>query len=74
MGLNGKSRRSRSHVLFKPRGVIHPRVKAVGPEHFAMLCIDCAKNRSKIGCANSFWHSVGGRPVKIPVVAVRQTT
>jgi transposase len=54
MGLNGKSRRSRSHVLFKPRGVIHPRVKAVGPEHFAMLCIDCAKNRSKIMLADFY--------------------
>jgi hypothetical protein len=27
-----------------------------------------------LGCANRFRHSVGGRPVKIPVVAVRQTT
>jgi transposase len=54
MGLNGKSRRSRSHVLFKPRGVIHPRVKAVGPEHFAILCIDCAKNRSKIMLADFY--------------------
>ena len=54
MGLNGKSRRSRSHVLFKPRGVIHPRVKAVGPEHFAVLCIDCAKNRSKIMLADFY--------------------
>jgi transposase len=54
MGHSGKSRRSRSHVLFKPRGVIHPRVKAVGPEHFAMLCIDCAKNRSKIMLADFY--------------------
>jgi transposase len=54
MGLSGKSRRSRSHVLFKPRGVIHPRVKAVGPEHFAILCIDCAKNRSKIMLADFY--------------------
>jgi transposase len=49
-----KSRKSRSHVLFKPRGVIHPRVKAVGPEHFAILCIDCAKVRSKIMLADFY--------------------
>ena len=49
-----KSRKSRSHVLFKPRGVIHPRVKVVGPEHFAILCIDCAKVRSKIMLADFY--------------------
>ena len=54
MGISGKSRKSRSHVLFKPRGVIHPRVKAVGPDHFAILCIDCAKNRSKIMLADFY--------------------
>jgi transposase len=57
MGLNGKSRKfgkSRSNVLFKPRGVIHPRVQAVGPEHFGVLCIDCAKNRSKIMLADFY--------------------
>jgi hypothetical protein len=42
-----KSRRSRSQILHKPGGVIHPRVQAVGPQHFAILCVDCAKNRSK---------------------------
>jgi transposase len=41
-------------VLFKPRGVIHPRVKAVGPEHFAIVCIDCAKSRSKIMLADFY--------------------
>jgi transposase len=57
MGLNvkaRKSRRSRSNVLYKPRGVIHPRVQAVGPEHFAILCIDCAKIRSKIMLADFY--------------------
>jgi transposase len=34
-------------VLGKPRGVISPRVQVVGPEHFAIVAIDCAKNRSK---------------------------
>jgi transposase len=36
------------YTLQKPRGVIHPRVQAVGPEHFGILCVDCAKTRSKI--------------------------
>jgi transposase len=57
MGVNAKTknrRRSRSHVLYKPRGVIHPRVQAVGPEHFAILCIDCAKIRSKVMLADFY--------------------
>jgi transposase len=33
--------------LGKPRGVISPRVQAVGPEHFGIVAVDCAKNRSK---------------------------
>src|SRR5262249_28707037 len=44
-----KSRRkAQPHALHKPRGVIHPRVQAVGPEHFAIVCVDCAKARSKM--------------------------
>ena len=41
-------------ALHKPRGVIHPRVQAVGPEHFAFLCVDCAKARSKIMLADFY--------------------
>lgn len=44
------SKRSRSRAaafLQKPRGVIHPRVQKVGPEHFGIVCVDCAKARSK---------------------------
>src|SRR5579864_3748002 len=33
--------------LQKPRGVIHPRVQKVGPEHFGIISVDCAKARSK---------------------------
>jgi transposase len=40
-------RKSRPHVFQKPRGVLHPRVQAVGPEHFGIVCVDCAKARSK---------------------------
>lgn len=33
--------------LQKPRGVIHRRVQKVGPEHFGIISVDCAKARSK---------------------------
>jgi transposase len=39
--------RSYSSLLHKPHGVIHPRVQAVGPEHFAIIAVDPAKARSK---------------------------
>jgi transposase len=34
-------------IIDKPRGVIHPRVQAVGPEHFGIVSVDCAKARFK---------------------------
>lgn len=52
-GNTGKKRkRSRSQsfrqaVLGKASGVIQPRVQEVGPEHFGIVAIDCAKARSK---------------------------
>lgn len=43
-----RGRRSRRpDVLQKPRGVVHPRVQRVGPEHFGIVAVDCAKARSK---------------------------
>src|SRR3989442_85216 len=43
-----KPRRARrADVLHKPSGVIHPRVQQVGPEHFGIVSVDCAKARSK---------------------------
>src|SRR5438132_982674 len=43
-----KPSRSRPRqVLQKPAGVIHPRVQQVGPEHFGVVSVDCAKARSK---------------------------
>ena len=57
MSLKSKSKRarkSRSHSVHKPRGVIHPRVQATGPEHFAFVCVDCAKSRSKIMVADFY--------------------
>ncbi len=40
-------RRRRPASLAKPSGSIHPRVQAVGPEHFGIVAVDCAKARSK---------------------------
>ena len=42
------SRRSRElgHIG-KPRGLLSSRVQAVGPEHFGIVAVDCAKARSK---------------------------
>src|SRR5437870_5026421 len=37
----------RSVRVHKPRGVLHPRVQCVGPEHFGIVPVDCAKYRSK---------------------------
>src|SRR5438128_11536357 len=42
-----KSKSQAPQFLQKPSGVIHPRVKKVGPEHFGIVCVDCAKARSK---------------------------
>src|SRR6516225_9816857 len=45
-----RHKRSRSRpqqVLHKPSGAIHHRVQKVGPEHFGIVSVDCAKARSK---------------------------
>src|SRR5258706_16332681 len=42
-----RGRNRRPDVLQKPRGIIHPRVQKVGPEHFGIVAVDCAKARSK---------------------------
>src|SRR5207253_6893718 len=51
--------RRRSHprcpdVVQKPRGTFHPRVQQVGPEHFGIVSVDCAKARSKWMLADFF--------------------
>lgn len=43
----GRRRRRSSSSVHKPRGVLQPRVQQVGPEHFGIVSIDCAKARSK---------------------------
>ncbi len=43
-----------SPSVAKPRGVLHPRVQQVGPEHFGIVCFDCAKARSKFLLADFY--------------------
>ncbi len=50
MATKRNSRKSRTigpAVLGKPKGVIQARVQKVGPEHFGIVAVDCAKARSK---------------------------
>ncbi len=42
-----RRRPRRMDAVAKPRGTIHPRVQKVGPEHFGIVSVDCAKARSK---------------------------
>jgi transposase len=50
-------------ALGKPRGVLHPRVQQVGPEHFGIVCFDCHKASSKFLLADFY-----GRPLLPPTV------
>ena len=42
-----KSTGSKKRFIGKPAGQIQERVQAVGPEHFGVVSVDCAKRRSK---------------------------
>jgi transposase len=41
-------------VVHKARGAFHPRVQKVGPEHFGLISVDCAKARSKFMVADFY--------------------
>ena len=41
------SAKRRPEFVQKPQGLLHPRVQVVGPESFGVVCVDCAKARSK---------------------------
>jgi hypothetical protein len=64
-----KSGKRRPAVLGKPNGVIQPRVQAVGPEHFGIVAIDCAKARSKWMLCDFY-----GRVLIEPTVVEHQRT
>ena len=42
-----KFRGSKKRFIGKPTGQVQERVQAVGPEHFGIVAVDCAKRRSK---------------------------
>ncbi|MCO6454641.1 MAG: transposase [Pirellulaceae bacterium] len=42
-----RASQSRKRFIGKPSGQIQERVQAVGPEHFGVVSVDCAKRRSK---------------------------
>jgi transposase len=46
--------RRQTFCLLKPNGELTPRVKAVGPEHFGIVAVDCAKARSRYLLADFF--------------------
>jgi len=48
------SRPRSTQSLGKPAGVLHPRVQQVGPEHFGIVSVDCAKARSKFLLADFY--------------------
>src|SRR2546423_12161700 len=41
-------------VLQKPSGQLTPRVQAAGPDHFGLVCFDCAKARSRYFLADFY--------------------
>jgi hypothetical protein len=51
---NSKSKQRKKLNLRKPNGVIGPRVKRVGGEKFAIVCVDPAKHRSEWMMADYF--------------------
>src|SRR5262245_61327800 len=60
-----RRRKLRRHEVHKPTGALHPRVEKVGPEHFGIVSIDCAKARSKWMLAD-FFGNVLIEPVVVP--------
>src|SRR5207245_10321479 len=63
-----RARGRRKVLVQKPRGQFTSRVQAVGPEHFGIVTVDCAKVRSKFMLADFF----GTVHVPPTVVAHRQ--
>ena len=60
-----RRRGQRRHEVHKPAGALHPRVERVGPHHFGIVSVDCAKARSKWMLAD-FFGKVLVAPVEVP--------
>ena len=48
-----RSAKPKAFLLQKPNGVLTDRVQKVGPEHFGIVAIDCAKARSRTRAVTS---------------------
>lgn len=59
-----KSAGSKRRCIGKPNGQIQERVQAVGPEHFGIVSVDCAKRRSKWMLCN-FYGQVVTEPTTV---------
>ena len=59
-----RPRSRRPDTVQKPSGTFHPRVQLVGPEHFGIVSVDCAKARSKWMLAD-FFGNVLIEPVEV---------
>jgi transposase len=59
------SKAKKGFVLQKPNGQLVPRVQAVGPEHFGIVAIDCAKARSRY-CLTDFYGQTLLEPTTLP--------
>jgi transposase len=59
-----KSRDTKKRFIGKPTGQIQERVQAVGPEHFGIIAVDCAKRRSKWMLCN-FYGKVIVEPTQV---------
>jgi transposase len=74
-----KSAGSKRRCIGKPTGQIQERVQAVGPEHFGIVSVDCAKRRSKWMLCNFYGkvlvepttveHTTGGLRLMTQLVA-----
>lgn len=74
-----KSGGSKKRFIGKPNGRIQQRVQDVGPEHFGIVAVDCAKRRSKWMLCNfygkvlveptSVEHTTGGLRTMVQLVA-----
>jgi transposase len=60
-----QSRRTRGFLVLKPLGKINHRVQAIGPEHFGIVSVDCAKRQSKFLLCD-FYGNVLIEPTGLP--------
>lgn len=57
-------KKARGFLVQKPLGQFTERVQAVGPEHFGVVCVDCAKASSKF-CLCDFYGNVLIEPTTV---------